>query len=152
MNPEAQLNDRCVSLRRYPEDGGVQLLHSAGAAVDVVRDAEHEARLFSVVLPEGGAVRPVDWRRFAYDHDKVTRLIAQCVHDNLSDAVFHPINDELTQAIERRLTLALRDLATVFDVTSVRCESRDDALDVGVEGEFKNGRRSTVAVVRPLSD
>jgi hypothetical protein len=58
---------------------------SCGEAVaGVLRDSD-EARLFAVELSKGCALWPVDWRRFAYDHDEVGRLIARCVQDYLSD-------------------------------------------------------------------
>lgn len=144
----APFDEHIVFLRRYPRDGGVRLRHCAEAVVDSLDSAADEARLFAVALPNGGTIEPVDWRRFAYHHEDVNRLIARCLEDNLADLEFSPASPELSQAIGRRLTMAMRDLATMFDVTEVRCEFRDGLVCVFVAGQFKNGERSNIALNR----
>lgn len=106
---------------------------------------EGDTQIYSVALPEGFIVRPVDWRRFAYDHAKVAELLSQCVHDNLQalDFVasgFRPWSDEQRAFAEDTLTTALADLSSIFDSKSVRLEFPEDGtLLTVVEGEHKNG-------------
>jgi hypothetical protein len=46
------------------------------------------------MLPDSYAVRPVDWRRFALDEQKMRELLAQCVLDNSAEALFDPLSSE----------------------------------------------------------
>jgi hypothetical protein len=86
-------------------------------------------------------VRPVDWRRFAYDHSKVAELVAVCVRDNLRSFSFAPWSEDQKEAAETTLTAALGDLGLIFEVASVRCESREGGswLLATINGNHKNG-------------
>lgn len=101
---------------------------------------EGETLVYHLTLPPGLMVRPVDWRRFAYDHLKVAELVAVCVRDNLRSFSFAPWSEDQKEAAETTLTAALGDLGLIFEVVSVRCESSEGArLLATVNGSHKNG-------------
>jgi hypothetical protein len=113
---------------------------------------EGDTQAYSIHLPESLMVRPVDWRRFAYDHARVAELLSSCVRDNLEalgSVLFEPrpLSDEQREGAEATLRLALSDLSSIFDVNSVRCESGEDgAFLVTVAGEHKNGETRSYCV------
>ncbi len=112
---------------------------------------ENRAQVYSVMLPESLIIRPVDWRRFAYDHAKVAELISVCVIDNLGSLIFEPLSDELKASIENTLMVALNDLSSIFEIQSVRCEfSMEGRIEVTIEGEHKNGEVKNYVVETKL--
>jgi hypothetical protein len=52
-------------------------------------------QVYDVHLADGAQVKPVDWRRFAYDHAKVKELLSSCIQDNLNVFMFYPVSAEL---------------------------------------------------------
>jgi hypothetical protein len=67
--------------------------------------------------------------------------------------IFEAYNAETIQGFEYRLTIALKDLSSVFDVTAVKCEAAgfDEGSDkpgllVTVNGEHKNGSVATLCI------
>jgi hypothetical protein len=107
---------------------------------------EGEVRVFSIELAPGAAVRPVDWRRFAYDHPKVGELLTQCVRDNIGEALFEPRSEDTPRILEKRLAAALADLSSVFDLISAGCETEPERITVTITGEHKNGERAVYQV------
>jgi hypothetical protein len=85
----------------------------------VMAEADGDTRVYFVTLPEGYVVRPVDWRRFATDPERVRERIEMCVRDNLTEAQFEPWSPELRDRTTAQLTLALRDLGSMIDVRGV---------------------------------
>jgi hypothetical protein len=77
---------------------------------------EGETLVYSLTLPHGTMVRPVDWRRFAYDHSKVAELLGVCVRDNLRTFIFAPWSAAQSYAAEAALTAALGGLSSIFEV------------------------------------
>jgi len=113
---------------------------------------EEDTQIYSVVLPDGLTVRPVDWRRFAYDHAKVTELLSRCIRDNLQALDFvtfgvWPWSDEQRTFAETTLMVALADLSSIFDIESVRFERHEDgSLLTTIEGAHKNGEHKTCCI------
>jgi hypothetical protein len=81
-----------------------------------------DSQVFRVELPEGYAVEPVDWRRFAFDQDKMRALLSACVRDNLAESVFEPLTYPTRQHAIAQLTLALADLRSILEVRRVSYE------------------------------
>jgi hypothetical protein len=114
----------------------------AAAACRIDVRAEVDTRVYHVVLPDYLMVRPVDWRRFSYDHEKVQELLSRCVRDNLPQVGFEPWSEAQKARVEATLRLALGDLSSLFDLESVDCEAREDnRLLATIEGAHKNGER-----------
>lgn len=141
---------RSLVLRRF-ENEAIELLpadrqlaaveDSAGGTCRIAANTDGGVPIYHVLLPDSLAIRPVDWRRFAYDHVKVSELLSLCVRDNLIPLSVEAWSEELRQCIETTLTLALGDLNSVFDLKSVRCESGEDVgVVIKIEGEHKNGQ------------
>ena len=128
----------------------VQSQTDAACRISVMTDGE--TQVYNILLPERLTVRPVDWRRFAYDHARVAEFLEVCIRDNLGSmesVIFgtRPLSDERRDETEATLRLALSDLGSIFDVTSVKCESRvDGTLLVTIAGEHKNGENRTFCV------
>ena len=120
----------------------------AGPGCKVSSYADGDTQVYSIVLPDGYAVRPVDWRRFALDEPKMRELLAHCVRDNLVDAVFEPWSSELADRVLPPLRLALQDLSSMLDVVDVRLEPGDqqDVWRVGIEVRDVRGHLSTVVI------
>jgi hypothetical protein len=106
------------------------------------------ALAYIVDLPEHASIRPVDWRRFAYDHAKIAARVQVCVQDNLMLAIGHhgALAERHASEVESTLASALRDLGSIYDVASVQVEFVGDDLLVRIEGEFKNGERSALCI------
>ena len=85
---------------------------SEAAACRIAVSTDGDTQVFSVNLPESLRVRPVDWRRFAYDHEKVAELLSLCVRDNWLQLIFEPWSDDLRQHAETIMMLALGDLSS----------------------------------------
>lgn len=117
------------------------------------RDRDDGALAYVVDLPENASIRPVDWRRFAYDHAKIVSLVQGCVQDNLMLAIGHHgvLAERHASQVESALASALRDLGSIYDVVSVAVEFAGDDLLVRIEGEFKNGKRSNFCMPCPRS-
>ena len=114
----------------------------AAAACRLDVRVEGDTRVYHVVLPANLIIRPVDWRRFSYDHEKVKELLSLCVRDNLPLVGFEPWSDAQKARVETALRSALRDLSSVFDLESVNCDGREDSrLLATIEGTHKNGER-----------
>ena len=111
-------------------------------------DEDEESVIYMLRISEGVTVKPVDWRRFAYDHNVVNNLIQRAVTDNVRDVVFEPLSDELVKRVEYRLNLVLADMVSIFDTLSVDCELREEPSEiyVTIEGEYKNGARETMVI------
>lgn len=105
---------------------------------------EGETQVYGIVLTAGHRIKPVDWRRFAYDHARVKELLAICIHDNLQSFVFEPSSADLKQRAETRIAEALQDLTSIFDTKSVDCDFGNDATLVTVNGETKNGQLHSI--------
>jgi hypothetical protein len=135
-----------ISLNHTSSADGDGLLHS-NCVVNVDEDAD--SVIYILRIAEGVTVKPVDWRRFAYDHKAVNNLIQRGVTDNVRDVLFEPVSDELIERIEYRLTLVLADMISIFDTISVNCELRKETSEiyVTIEGEYKNGKRETMAIL-----
>ncbi|MFT3896367.1 MAG: hypothetical protein QM719_01485 [Thermomonas sp.] len=109
--------------------------------------------IYSVTLPECMSIRPVDWRRFAYDHENVASLVARCANDN-----FGPVycdlrfpSEAFTSRLEFVLAHALRDLNSIFDLGSVKCEMQQGSrLLMQITGEYKNGEATTICIEQAL--
>jgi hypothetical protein len=150
-----------VVLRRFKNEG-VEL--SAADAEPTTQNSERatcriesrtdgETQIYSVLLPSDFTVLPVDWRRFAYDHAKVSELLSLCVQDNLLPLGFEPWSDLLRERIEATITVALGDLSSVFDAQSVRCEFeclQGSGARIIIEGEHKNGERGAYIIASDL--
>lgn len=95
--------------------------------------------LYEVDLAPGVRVRPVDWRRHAYDHERIQALISACVRDQGLALLFEPSEPSRCERVAASMALALRDLGSVFDTKHVRIEEHDGVDVVEIEGEFKNG-------------
>jgi hypothetical protein len=101
---------------------------------------EGDTLVYSLTLPQSLMVRPVDWRRFAYDHSKVAELLAVCVRDNFLSLRFAPWSEDQRKIAETTLMAALGDLSSIFEVTSVRCENLEGGrLLTTISGSHKNG-------------
>lgn len=147
-----------IVVRRFAHAGEMVELTFAGipspsvpAACRVFCDgrAGDDGTLAYVVdLPENASIRPVDWRRFAYDHAKIASLVQACVQDNLMLAIGHhgALAEQHASQVESALASALRDFGSIYDVVSVGVEFAGDDLLVRIEGEFKNGERSTLCI------
>ncbi len=131
-------------LRRY-RDENLELLIDAtaesGRSVSIASWTERDTGMYQVELPEGVSVKPVDWRRFAYDHERVAELVGRCVADNAGRLTFSVLTGETLREGENALTEALRDLRTLFDTESVEMARVETELQVRVIGAHKNGRR-----------
>jgi hypothetical protein len=101
----------------------------AGPGTAITSHTDGETQVYRVVLPDGYAVRPVDWRRFAMDEARLRELLAQCVRDNLGEALFEPWSDAWRERAVAKLELALQDLGSMFEVLRVLVEPG------GVHGE-----------------
>jgi hypothetical protein len=112
----------------------------------------NETHAYALTLPENVSVRPVDWRRFAYDHERVAAFIMACAHDNFMfvycDLGFS--KEEYIKRFQHVLTRALQDLSSIFDTRSVECELRQDHVLTLVTGEFKNGEATVVYIDHPV--
>jgi hypothetical protein len=121
------------------------VLDTVNAVCRISSVTDGDTQIYSVSLPKGFVVRPVDWRRFAYNHDKVAELLSRCIQDNLLALDFvafavRPWSDEQRALAENTLTMALADLGSIFDTKSVRFEFHEDGtLLTVIEGEHKNG-------------
>jgi hypothetical protein len=110
---------------------------------------EGDTQIYSVFLPQGFLIRPADWRRFAYDHARVTELLSLCVRDNLQGLDFvtfgvWPWPDEQREYAETTLMVALADLSSIFDAKSVRFERHEeDSILTTIDGEHKNGEHGS---------
>jgi hypothetical protein len=115
----------------------------ADAACMISVQTDGDTQIYHVLLPENLIVRPVDWRRFAYDHEKVVNLLSVCARDNLAPLVFAPNSDEVRKQAETNLMVALGDLSSIFDTKSVRCEweciDEISRIVTTLKGEHKNG-------------
>lgn len=99
--------------------------------------------LYQVALPDGHRLHPADWRYLAYDHRDIQQLLAETVHQNSRRLIFEPLQAPLLRQFEAILQIALRDLAHVFDVKTIRCEARNGDMQVTVAGQHKNGSLAT---------
>ena len=145
------ISQRHLVLRRFNNEPvelqPSQLLTSPASLAHACRISswpDRENQVFDLYLPDGIGVRPADWRRFAYDHSRVAKLLLQCVHDNVVSAIFEPRSDELKTRLEATLKEALGDLSSVFDVVAVLYEhgGRNGIL-ITIEGRHKNGEHRT---------
>jgi len=102
---------------------------------------DNETTIFHLDLANGVAVKPVDWRRFAYDNEMVSSLVTRCVNDNINNIIFEPASDEIARQLEYRLLTALLDLSSIFETKSVHCDFSPEELLVTIHGEHKNGER-----------
>ena len=138
-----------VVLRRC-ENESISFVAVEGARTEnaVCRVAARQAEnafAYHVSVPDGFAVLPVDWRRFAYDHEKVKELLARCIQDNVSLFLFDAWSEDTKQLIEKTLRVALADLNTIFDTKYVECSSEaEDVIRVEIRGEHKNGHLASV--------
>jgi hypothetical protein len=151
---------RRIVLRRFANGLGTEVIEllpgnapmaagqdPADAACTLSAWTEGEFCIYTVDLPENLMVRPVDWRRFAYDHAKVEALVSLCVRDNLREVLFEPWSERLRERVETTLMLALDDLRSVFETRSVRCEGGPDGtIRVTIEGEHKNAEYRSYCV------
>lgn len=114
-------------------------------------DDANGIRAYGITLPGNVLVRPVDWRRFAYDHEKVAALIRSCACDNFGlaycDLDFSA--EEYVGRFENVLMRALQDLSSIFDVKSVKCELLNDRALTEVTGDFKNGEAACICIDLP---
>ena len=151
-----------IVLRRYrPSDRLEIYLASAHSKNALAENAtlcslqsaiEDDCTTYFILLGEGVAAKPVDWRRFSYDHDKVRALLHQCIKDNLKTALLFDVqSNELARQLEHNLSVALSDLTSIFDTKSVRCEIHDGDALVTIDGEYKNGERGQLMVRGPAS-
>ncbi len=98
-------------------------------------------------LSNQSRVIPVDWRRFSYDHKKVSELLSNCINDNVSQYSFGPFSKEVLGRIEKTLIIALYDLKSIFEVKSVNCEIDFDLnIVTTVVGEHMNGEQVSYIV------
>lgn len=111
-----------------------------------------ETRAYLVELAENVFIRPVDWRRFAYDHEKVASLVVACANDNFGLVCFDLMDSpgEYIGRFEKSFSRALQDLGSIFDAKSVECELREDCLLTTVAGEYKNGKTAAISIQHPL--
>lgn len=111
-------------------------------------DEASETRAYGVTLPDNVFIRPVDWRRFAYDHERVASLVRSCAYDNFwlvyCDLELSP--EEYVSRFEHVLMRALQDLSSIFDARSVECELQDDHVLMQVAGDFKNGEATVIYI------
>ena len=106
-----------------------------------------ETRIYSVSQWADYSVTPIDWRRFAYDHDTVKKLLERCIRDNWASYFGALLNDSLLVRLRTHLEVALKDLSSVFDVQDVTCEQGNEGeVIVNIEGEHKNGRRELYTI------
>lgn len=164
METMEQARSQPVSLvlRRFKNEG-IELLaadaepatqKSERTACRIESRTDGDTQIYSVLLPGNFTVLPVDWRRFAYDHAKVSELLSLCVQDNLLPLSFEPWSDLLRTRIEATVTVALGDLSSVFDAQSARCEPeclQGSGARVIVEGEHKNGKRGAYIIASGLA-
>jgi hypothetical protein len=143
MSESIGFEPRSIVLRRFANEA-LELLPSGPGLIRVSSSADAGAQVYGLALSPGCGVRPVDWRRVAYDHVEVQRRLRQCTVDNTADAMFAPMSAQLLKELAARIRLALADLSSVFDVVDVTCEAREDVLVVAIDGEFKNGERVTI--------
>ena len=142
----------CIVLRRFANQGAaaLEIRHASeqaeagknpweeGCTVSAL--AEGDFIFYRIEFSKGLVVSPGNWKRFAYDHSRVAELLSFCVRDNLNEVAFDPWSDELKERVEGNLMTALRDLSTIFDIKSLRCEYiLDGAVATTIEGEHKNG-------------
>jgi hypothetical protein len=100
--------------------------------------------IYTIELPDDVDIRPADWRRIAYDHDAIGQLLGATMWHNCRPYDFEPLTPELLKRIEAAQRIAMRDLATVFDVDSVECAATPDGLlEVTVSGQHKNGTHAS---------
>jgi phage tail sheath protein FI len=120
----------------------------AGPGCKVSSYADGDTQVYSVMLPDGYVVRPVDWRRFALDEPKMRELLSHCVRDNLAEAVFEPWSSTLADRVLPPLKLALQDLSSMLDVVDVQIEPGDqrDELRVSVAVLDVCGANSNVVI------
>ena len=119
----------------------------AAAACRIGVRTDGDTQIYHVVLPDHLMVRPVDWKRFSYDHTKVKELLLSCVRDNLLPLGIEPWSEAQKERAEITLRLALGDLSSMFDLKSVRCECQEGGrVRTTIEGEHKNGERLSYGV------
>jgi hypothetical protein len=107
-------------------------------------EATGAGMVYLIDLPDGIEVRPAEWRRIAYDHSAIGQLISATVRQNCSLLDLEPLGPDRLRRTEAWLRIALRDLATVFDIQTVDCAlTSEGGLEVSVTGEHKNGERVT---------
>ncbi len=103
---------------------------------------EDNNKIYCVEVPKYLKVKPPDWRDLAYDHVKVTNLIHTCVTDNFKNFIFEPIKNTTLKRLQNVLSIALADLSSVIDLTSVKCTTNHETVNhlrVVVIFEHKNG-------------
>lgn len=117
----------------------------SGGAVCALRSwVEGEVCFYSIELPASWQIIPANWKRFAYDHDKIKALLLDCIKDNVQELSFAPWSGIVKLQLENTLHTALGDLSSVFDTGTVACEQDSpEKIVVRVEGEHKNGERMT---------
>jgi hypothetical protein len=111
-------------------------------------DDENGTRAYGITLPDNVSVRPVDWRRFAYDHERVASLVRSCAQDNfwLVYCDLELSSEKFVGRFELVLMRALQDLGSIFDAISVDCELQNDHAITRVTGEFKNGEATVIHI------
>jgi hypothetical protein len=154
-----------IHLRRFSGEGItlVTMQPSAAFRIASVASADHRlpnesgsvtsprVLLYEVELIAGCTVQPVDWRRFAYEDNKVYASIAACVQDNLAQFVFLPGTDETGRTIRDCLSAALGDLQSIADVKSVACRFADSRWLIELCYETKNGAIRQVSIEQAVA-
>jgi hypothetical protein len=103
--------------------------------------SDGDTQVYELELPEGYVVRPIDWRRFGADPERVRALIVNCVRDNTVDAVFEPWTGVFRAQIAARLELALKDLSSMIEVVSVGLDSSQEPDQAMVSVEYADWQR-----------
>jgi hypothetical protein len=119
-------------------------------AFSINADADRNMMRYGISLPEGYRVRPGDWRALIHDADAIGALIDMVVSDNSDVVLFEPWSSALGQQVSDRLRIALADLSRIVDVLDVTCERDADPLQIRLDLEFKDGKRSTRTLCMPI--
>jgi hypothetical protein len=140
-------------LRRFPNEA-IEIVRVADttapkAGRTIGRISSHpegETQIYGILLAVGHQIKPVDWRRFAYDDARVKELLATCIHDNVESFVFEPASADLKQRVETQIAAALQDLTSIFDPKSVHCDFGKDVMQITVTGATKNEESHSIIV------